>query len=75
MELVFVLHLLTSTSPSITAYGQVKLAVHTDANCVTQSRCATSLDTRVARQPGVWKTALKAVELKNKSKDKGGKNH
>lgn len=32
-----------------------------------------SLDIRIARQPGVWKTALKAVELGNRSKDKGGK--
>lgn len=39
----------------------------------TQSRCVMSLDIRIARQPGVWKTALKAVELGNRSKDKGGK--
>jgi len=75
MEFVFVLHLLTSRSPSVTAYGQVKLAVHTDANCVTQSSSAMSLDIRIASQPAVWKTALEAVELKNKSKDKGGKNN
>lgn len=44
----------TFTSPSATVYGQVKLTMHSDANCVTQGCCAMSLDVCIARQPGVW---------------------
>lgn len=40
---------------------------------VWQSHCAMSLDIHIARQPGVWNVALKAVELENKNKDKGWK--
>lgn len=75
MKLVFVLHLLTSTSPSVTAYGQVKLTVHTDANCVTQSCCAMSLDIRIIRQPGVWKFPLRQWNWKTSARIRVEKNH